>query len=109
MHLNFEYFPILCVFGLGVITGIVSIVRIIRVALEKHRSIMVYLILGMMLGSLYSVVMGPATLDTPQPPMTFSTFNWLFFLIGGVIIAGIQFMGRKKELAQSEAKAENAE
>lgn len=109
MHLNFEYFPILCVFGLGVITGIVSIVRIIRVALEKHRSIMVYLILGMMLGSLYSVVMGPATLDTPQPPMTFSTFDWLFFLIGGVIIAGIQFMGRKKELAQSEAKAEDAE
>lgn len=109
MHLNFEYFPILCVFGLGVIAGIVSIVRIIRVALEKHRSIMVYLILGMMLGSLYSVVMGPATLDTPQPPMTFSTFDWLFFLIGGVIIAGIQFMGRKKELAQSEAKAENAE
>ena len=109
MHLNFEYFPILFVFGLGVITGIVSIVRIIRVALEKHRSIMVYLILGMMLGSLYSVVMGPATLDTPQPPMTFSTFDWLFFLIGGVIIAGIQFMGRKKELAQSEAKAEDAE
>lgn len=109
MHLNFEYFPILCVFGLGVITGIVSIVRIIRVALEKHRSIMVYLILGMMLGSLYSVVMGAATLDTPQPPMTFSTFDWLFFLIGGVIIAGIQFMGRKKELAQSEAKAEDAE
>jgi putative membrane protein len=109
MHLNFEYFPILCVFGLGVITGIVSIVRIIRVALEKHRSIMVYLILGMMLGSLYSVVMGPATLDTPQPPMTFSTFDWLFFLIGGVIIAGIQFMGRKKELAQSKTKAEDAE
>ncbi len=104
MHLNFQYFPILVVFGLGVVTGIVSIVRIIRNALEKHRSVMVYLILGMMLGSLYSVVMGPATLDAPKDPMTFGTFNWLFFLIGGAIIFGIQFLGARK--SKAEAKLE---
>ncbi len=104
LHLNFQYFPILVVFGLGVITGIVSIVRIIRNALERHRSIMVYLIIGMMLGSLYSVVMGPATLDTPQDPMTFGTFNWLFFVIGGVIILGIQFLGSRKTKAELSEK-----
>lgn len=104
MHLNFQYFPILVVFGLGVITGIVSIVRIIRNALEKHRSVMVYLIIGMMLGSLYSVVMGPATLDTPQDPMTFGTFSWLFFIIGGVIILGIQFLGSRKSKAELTEK-----
>ncbi len=108
MHLNFEYFPILCVFGLGVVTGILSTVRLLRNALEKHRSIMVYLIIGLMLGSLYSVVMGPATLDTPKDPMTFSTFDWLFFIIGGVIIFGIQFLGARKSNAELAEKANEA-
>lgn len=108
MHLNFEYFPILCVFGLGVITGIASTVRLLRNALEKHRSIMVYLIIGLMLGSLYSVVMGPATLDTPKDPMTFSTFDWLFFFIGGAIIFGIQFLGARKSNAELAEKANEA-
>ncbi len=101
MHLNFEYFPILVVFGLGVITGIVSIVRLIRIALEKFRSMTVYLIIGLMLGSLYSVVVGPQTLDVPQEALSFGTFNWLFFIIGGVIIIGMQLMGMKKESTEN--------
>ncbi len=96
MHLNFQYFPVLVAFGIGVIVGILSIVRAVRVALEKYRSATVYLIIGMMLGSLYSVVMGPVTLDVPQKPLDFSSFSWLFFIIGGVIIVGIQLMGMKK-------------
>ncbi len=101
MHLNFEYFPILCVFGLGVITGIVSIVRAIRIALEKFRAPTVYLIIGLMIGSLYSVAVGPKTLDTPQDPLSFSNFSILFFLIGGVIIIGMQLLGAKKSVAES--------
>lgn len=101
MHLNFEYFPILLVFGLGVIVGIVSIVRAIRVALEKFRAPTVYLIIGLMIGSLYSVVVGPKTLDTPQDPLSFSNFSILFFLIGGVIIIGMQLLGAKKSIAES--------
>lgn len=104
MHLNFEYFPILLVFGLGVITGIVSIVRAIRIALEKFRSITVYLIIGLMLGSLYSVIVGPQTLDVPQEALSFATFNWLFFIIGGVIIIGMQLMGMKKGSAEITEK-----
>jgi putative membrane protein len=101
MTLNFDYFPILCIFGLGVVTGIVSIVRLIRIALEKWRSFTVYLILGMMLGSLYSVVMGPTTLDTPQEMLTPSTFRILFFLIGAVLIIGLQLLGVWKGKKQS--------
>ncbi len=105
MHLNFQYLPIILVFGLGVITGLASTVKLIRSALAKHRSVMVYLIIGMMLGSLYSVVMGPATLDTPKDPMTFGTFNWLFFLIGGVIIIGIQLLGMQKSSKEQKTEA----
>lgn len=103
LTLHFEYLPILIIFGLGVITGICSIVRLIRIALEKWRSATVFLIIGMMLGSLYSVIMGPATLDVPQDPMTFSSFNIFFFLIGGAIIVGMQLMGMAKKKNNEKA------
>ena len=90
LHMNFSYFPILCVFGLGVITGIVLFVGLIRKALENFRPQTIYVIIGMMIGSLFSIVMGPTTLEVPQEAMNFSTFNILFFIIGGVIIIGLQ-------------------
>lgn len=90
LHMNFSYFPILCVFGLGVITGIVLFVGLIRKALENFRSQTIYVIIGMMIGSLFSIVMGPTTLEVPQEAINFSTFNILFFIIGGVIIVGLQ-------------------
>lgn len=89
-HMNFSYFPILCVFGLGVITGIVLFVGLIRKALENFRPQTIYVIIGMMIGSLFSIVMGPTTLEVPQAAMSFNTFNILFFIIGGVIIVGLQ-------------------
>ena len=89
-HMNFSYFPILCVFGLGVITGIVLFVGLIRKALENFRSQTIYVIIGMMIGSLFSIVMGPTTLEVSQAAMNLSTFNILFFIIGGVIIIGLQ-------------------
>ena len=89
-HMNFSYFPILCVFGLGVITGIVLFVGLIRKALENFRPQTIYVIIGMMIGSLFSIVMGPTTLEVPQAAMSFNTFNILFFIMGGVIIIGLQ-------------------
>ena len=89
-HMNFSYFPILCEFGLGVITGIVLFVGLIRKALENFRPQTIYVIIGMMIGSLFSIVMGPTTLEVPQAAMSFNTFNILFFIIGGVIIIGLQ-------------------
>ena len=89
-HMNFSYFPILCVFGLGVITGIVLFVGLIRKALENFRPQTIYVIIGMMIGSLFSIVMGPTTLEVPQAAMSFNKFNILFFIIGGVIIIGLQ-------------------
>ena len=62
-----------------------------------------------MIGSIYAVIMGPATLDDPQPPMTFGTFRIIPFLIGGVIIFGMQAMKRfsEKKAAASAATEEN--
>lgn len=90
MGFDFSYLPILIVFGLGIIAGIVTIVRVIKWALDKHRAIMVFLIIGMMLGSFYAIIMGPQTLAVPKAPLSFSTFSILWFIVGGVIIFGLQ-------------------
>lgn len=87
---NLNYIPVLVVFGLGIIFGILSTIKIIRHFLENTRPQMIYLILGLMLGSLYAVLMGPTTLEIPQAPMSLSTFNVMFFIIGGAVILGLE-------------------
>lgn len=90
MHFNFSVLPVLMIFGLGVLTGILLVIRLIRIALKKFRSQTIYCIIGLMIGSLYAMVMGATTLEIPQPPMNFTTFNILCFLIGGMIIIGLE-------------------
>ena len=92
LHLNFGYFPILVVFGLGVLTGIAVVIKGIKASLSKYRSQTVYLILGLMLGSLYAIVMGPTTLEVYHEPMTFQTFSIGFFILGGLIIGLLQWL-----------------
>lgn len=89
---DFSALPILIVFGLGIITGILVFTKLIRKCLEKHRSQTIYTVLGMMIGSMYSIVMGPTTLEVPKEAMTFSTFNIVAFIIGGVIIGGLELL-----------------
>ena len=94
IHLNFSYLPALIIFGLGVICGIIFFVGLIKKCLNKHRSETVYAILGMMLGSLYAIVMGPTTLDKPLPCLSIHTFSIISFIIGAIVIFGLQ--GLKK-------------
>lgn len=87
---DFSPFPLLFCFGLGVLTGAFTSVRVINRLLQTKRSQLIYLIFGLMLGSLYAVVMGPTTLEVPRAPMSLSTFNIVFFLLGGLIIFGLE-------------------
>lgn len=90
LSFDFSPLPILICFGLGVIAGILSVIRLISKLLVTKRSQLIYLIFGLMIGSLYAVIMGPTTLDVPKDPMSFSTFNILFFALGGAIIWGLE-------------------
>lgn len=92
LHFNFSCFPTVFLFGCGVIVGALSVVKLIRKALENFRAQTIYTIVGLMLGSIYAVIMGPASLETPQPPMTWHEFSIIAFLIGGVVILGLQKM-----------------
>ena len=94
-HLNMEYLPMLLVFAVGLVAGIFSVIKIVKYFLDKHRSQTVYLIIGLMIGSTYAIVMGATTLEVPQPAMTLQTFHVLFFILGGVILLGLELMKRR--------------
>ncbi len=97
LHFDFtSFWPIFC-FGCGVLVGVFSVVKLIRKALEHFRAQTIYLIVGMMIGSIYAVIMGPTTLDVPQAPMTIREFQILFFAIGGAVIWGMQKLKAIKE------------
>lgn len=95
MGFDFAYAPILGVFVLGVACGVLLFVRLIRFCLRRYRSQTIYCIVGMMIGSLYSITQGPLTLASPMPAMGLGQFSVLFFLIGGAVVAGLQLLKRK--------------
>ena len=97
LHLHFESFFTVVLFGCGVLVGAVSIVKLIRKALDNFRAQTIYLIIGMMLGSIYAVIMGPTTLEVAQPAMEIHDFSILFFIIGGIVIFGLQKMKDMKQ------------
>lgn len=75
LSMDFSYFPCLVFFGCGVLAGAATVVKGIKVCLEKFRPQTVYLILGMMIGSLYAIKMGPTTLETVQPALGFANLT----------------------------------
>ena len=100
LHLNMEYLPILIIFGFGILAGIALVIKLVKKALQKYRSQTIYTILGLMIGSLYAIVMVPATLETPQAPLSFDNFSILFFMIGGVVVFGMELLKRFLEKKQ---------
>lgn len=100
LHFDFSGLPIVMATGIGILLGIVIIIKIVKTALEKFHSQTVYTIIGLMVGSLVSIVKGPESLETPKDALTFDTFSILFFVIGGAVIIGLQllkhFFNKKK-------------
>lgn len=94
LSLNPAYIPGLLFFGCGIIAGALTIVKLIQVCLEKFRPQMVYLILGMMIGSFYAIVMGPTTLDSAQEALSMGTFSWAAGVIGAGLVVCMQIIKR---------------
>lgn len=92
LKLNFDYLPALIIFAGGVLVGVLVTVRTVRALLRKFRSGTIYFIIGLMIGSIYAVIIGPTSLEIPQPPMSMSTFSILFFTIGCTLVPGLEML-----------------
>ncbi len=94
LHLQMQYLPGILVLAAGVLIGIVFASKLIRIGLRRFRSQMIYLILGLLIGSLYAIIMGPTTLKVPQSPVSIDTFHIVAFLIGIAVLGGLEFVKR---------------
>ena len=90
LKLNLEYLPGIAIFCIGVLFGILITVKGVRHLLRKYRSQTIYCIIGLMIGSIYTVIMGPKSLEIPQAPMSIKTFSVIFFLIGCTIVPSLE-------------------
>lgn len=106
LHLDFSVLPAIIIFIAGVLIGIKVVIKLIKIALEKYRSATIYTIVGLLIGSLYAIMMGPTTLSVPESPMSMETFNILFFILGGIIILGLE---RVKILLSKKVKEQEQE
>ena len=97
LGLDFSYVPCLMFFGFGVLTGAVTVVKGIKVCLEKFRPQAVYTILGMMIGSFYAIVQGPTTLEVPKAAMNLSSFQPIACLIGLGLVLWMQMVKERGE------------
>lgn len=97
LSLEFSYIPCLVFFGCGVLTGAVTVVKAIKVCLEKFRPQTIYMILGMMIGSFYAIVMGPTTLEMPREALGFGNFHIIAAAAGLALVLGMQIMKERSE------------
>lgn len=85
----------LVVFGAGIIFGALVSVKGIQKSLEKFRAQTVMLIIGMLIGSLYAIVMGPTTVDSSNAMLNSSNFSPLFFAVGIALVLLLELAKRK--------------
>lgn len=94
VKLDFAPLPGLLALGCGVLVGVFLSIRCIRNALRRHRPQMLWFILGLMVGSLYAITQGPATMTEPMAPLSLSTFCLPAFLLGVALLLGLEGLRR---------------
>lgn len=99
-YLNWSVLPGILALGLGIVAGIGLSIHALRAALRRYRSQMVYLILGLMAGSLYAIVLGPASLTPQQPRVAPENFELLGFLLGAALLLALELLRRRAATAK---------
>lgn len=103
LRLDLHVLPGLMALGFGVIAGVALSIKAIRAALRKYRPAMMWFILGLMLGSLYAIVNGPASLQVPQKPLCAATVQPLALLLGVGLLVGLEFLRRRMDRSVTTA------
>lgn len=99
LQLQFGQFWLLAAVGLGLLAGFAIAPHCIRGWMRKALGAVTYAVLGMMLGSLYAIVVGPTTLKVSQYAMTISDFHLLWFALGIAVMLGLEALKRRVQKA----------
>lgn len=99
IRFNFSGFFVLVAFGIGILLGLAITIRFVNYAFKHHRSMTLYTIIGLMIGSIYAIIMGPKTVSVSNDVLNSSNFSIVFFLLGGAIIFGLEHLRRQFEMS----------
>lgn len=92
LQFDFSYLDICIAFGLGVLVGLAYFSRFARYLFQHHRDITIFFIVGLLIGSLYSITLGPTLLvdhngnSLDLTTLNFENVNYLFLVLGVSII-----------------------
>jgi putative membrane protein len=90
--LHFAVLPGVIALAAGIVCGLAVSIGLIRRMLQQHRAAMMYLIVGLMVGSLFAIAMGPTTLSVAQPALSFTTFSLPGFMVGAGILVALELL-----------------
>lgn len=103
LALNFQGVWMLAALALGIAAGLAVFPHVLRKLMEKHAGAVTYAVLGMMVGSLYAIAVGPTTLKVPQHAMTLADFDVLWFAAGAALMLALSFL--KARLARRQERS----
>lgn len=104
LHLNLTFLPMIIIFALGILSGTLASVKTIQKSLIKHRPQTIMLIIGMLIGSLYAICMGPTTVSPSNEMLNIQNFNLIFFIVGILLIAGLELIKNRFEKSPVQSK-----
>lgn len=107
LKLDFGYLPGIVIFSFGILVGVFATVRSVRYLLRTFRPQTIYCIIGLMIGSIYAVIMGPTSLEVSKLPMSISTFSIVFFAIGCILVPTLEML--KSVLKNKNTESEDVE
>lgn len=96
LHLDFSGLTICLVFGVGVLIGLFYFSKFLKHLLAQYRLQVVFVVIGLMIGSIYAIIMGPTALtdDNKQSlglaPLNLENFKLVWGLIGVATILGLE-------------------
>ena len=92
LHLDFSVLPGLVIAVIGMLVGSLLSIQSVKSFIQKHRGAAMYLILGLIAGSVYAIVQAPSIRVDPLPPLSIKTFSIPGFLIGIALIGVLEVM-----------------
>ncbi|MDO5001649.1 MAG: DUF368 domain-containing protein [Eubacteriales bacterium] len=99
--LRFDRLWMLAALAAGIAAGLAVSPHILKRLMERDMGAVMYLVLGMMVSSLYAIVVGPTTLKIPQHAMTLSDFSIGWFIAGAAAVLALSAL--KSRAARRQA------
>ena len=98
---NLAVLPGIACVACGIVIGMAGAVRIIRAAFRHFRTQVVYLIIGLLIGSFVAIAYGPTTLGTGKDALSFDTLNISGVAIGVLILCFLEALPRLKGISEN--------